>query len=92
MRELRLPESKKEKFLKQLLETKECDEVLGHVALQRIALDLDDGVKTKLSKKKKFQNIGIIKNGRATIKNLLTNIYKEKNKNMDFKANREQIK
>ena len=75
MREVAFARKEKEKFLKQLLETKEYDEVLGHVALQRIALDLDDGVKTNYQK---FQNIGIIKNGRATIKNLLTNIYKEK--------------
>ena len=72
-REVAVARKKKEKFTKQLLETKEYDEVLGHVALQRIPLDLDDGVKVNYQK---FQNIDYIKNGKSVKKNLLVNIFK----------------
>lgn len=39
-----------EKLIKQLKECKEYDEHLGHLALERIAIDLDDGVKVNYQK------------------------------------------
>ncbi len=74
-REVAFARKQKEKLTKQLLETKEYDEVLGHIALQRIALDLDDGVVVNYQK---FQNIDVISNNRAVKKNLLVDIYKGK--------------
>ena len=62
-------------FTKQLLETKEYDEILGHMALQRVSLDLDDGVFVNYQK---FQNIEVISGGRTIKKNLLVEIYKGK--------------
>lgn len=43
-------EKRKEKLFKQIKETKEYDEKIGHLALERIAIDLDDGVKVNYSK------------------------------------------
>lgn len=43
-------EKRKEKLLKQLKETKEYDEKIAHLALSRIAIDLDDGVKVNYEK------------------------------------------
>lgn len=74
-REVAFARKQKEKLTKQLLETKEYDEVLGHIALQKIALDLDDGVVVNYQK---FQNIDVISNNRAVKKNLLVDIYKGK--------------
>ena len=74
-RDVAFARKQKEKFTKQLLETKEYDEILGHVALLRIPLDLDDGVKVNYQK---FQNIETINNGRTIKKNLLVDIFKEK--------------
>jgi type II restriction/modification system DNA methylase subunit YeeA len=74
-REIAFARKQKEKFTKQLLETKEYDEVLGHIALQRIPLDLDDGVVVNYQK---FQNIEVVNNGRKVKKNLLVDIYKGK--------------
>ena len=39
-----------EKLIKQLKECKEYDEKLGHMALERIPIDLDDGVKVNYQK------------------------------------------
>ena len=39
---------RKEKLAKQLKECHEYDEKIGHLAMSRIELDLDDGVKVKL--------------------------------------------
>jgi hypothetical protein len=69
-REVLLATKKKEKYIKQLQETKEYDEVMGHVALQRIGLDLDDGV---LVNYEKFQNIDVDKNKKIS-KDLLAKI------------------
>lgn len=43
-------EKRKEKLFKQIKETKEYDEKIGHLALERIAIDLDDGVKVNYGK------------------------------------------
>lgn len=43
-------QKKIEKFTKQLKECKEYDERLGHIALDRIPIDLDDGVKVNYQK------------------------------------------
>lgn len=49
-REVTAATKRKEKLLKQLKETKEYDEKIAHLALARIALDLDDGVKVNYEK------------------------------------------
>ena len=41
---------RKEKLAKQLKECREYDEKIGHLALSRIELDLDDGVKVNYRK------------------------------------------
>lgn len=43
-------EKELEKIMKQLKECKEYDEKMGHIALSRIAIDLDDGVKVNYEK------------------------------------------
>ena len=57
------------KLNKQLDETKKYDEVLGHLANQKIEIDLDDGVKVNYAK---FQNIQISNNNKK--QNLLKKI------------------
>ena len=49
-REVAQAEKRKEKLIKQLKETKEYDEKIAHLALSRIAVDLDDGVKVNYEK------------------------------------------
>lgn len=49
-REVAQAEKRKEKLVKQLKETKEYDEKIAHLALSRIAIDLDDGVKVNYEK------------------------------------------
>lgn len=49
-REVALAGKRKEKLQKQLHECREYDAVLGHIALARIAIDLDDGVKVNYVK------------------------------------------
>jgi hypothetical protein len=49
-REVRSATSRKEKLAKQLKECREYDEKIGHLALSRIELDLDDGVKVNYRK------------------------------------------
>lgn len=49
-REVAQAEKRKEKLIKQLKETKEYDEKVAHLALSRIAIDLDDGVKVNYEK------------------------------------------
>lgn len=49
-REVAQAEKRKEKLIKQLKETKEYDEKVAHLALSRIAIDFDDGVKTNYDK------------------------------------------
>ncbi len=49
-REVALAAKRKEKLQKQLHECREYDAVLGHIALARIAIDLDDGVKVNYVK------------------------------------------
>ena len=49
-REVALAEKRKEKLIKQLKETKEYDEKIAHLALSRIVIDLDDGVKVNYEK------------------------------------------
>lgn len=46
----------KEKLQKQLLECQQYDQVIAHVANQKIAIDLDDGVKVNYEK---FQNVEV---------------------------------
>jgi sugar diacid utilization regulator len=46
----------KEKIQKQLLECKQYDQVIAHIADQKINIDLDDGVKANYAK---FQNIEV---------------------------------
>lgn len=49
-REISQAEKRKEKLVKQLKETKEYDEKIAHLAISRIAIDLDDGVKVNYEK------------------------------------------
>ncbi|MBP2637787.1 MAG: Methylase/Eco57I restriction endonuclease [Firmicutes bacterium] len=49
-REVAAAEKRKDKLIKQLKETKDYDEKIAHLALARIAIDLDDGVKANYEK------------------------------------------
>lgn len=49
-REISQAEKRKEKLVKQLKEAKEYDEKIAHIALSRITMDLDDGVKANYEK------------------------------------------
>ena len=49
-REVTAATKRKEKLIKQLQETKEYDEKIAHLALARISIDLDDGVKMNYEK------------------------------------------
>ena len=49
-REVATSTKRKEKLQKQLKECREYDEMIGHLALSRIELDLDDGVKVNYEK------------------------------------------
>ena len=49
-REVAAATKRKEKLAKQLKETKEYDELIAHLALARIEIDLDDGVKVNYEK------------------------------------------
>ena len=49
-REVAQATKRKEKLVKQLKECKDYDERLGHIALARIPIDLDDGVKVNYDK------------------------------------------
>lgn len=49
-REIAQAEKRKEKLVKQLKETKEYDEKIAHLAISRIDIDLDDGVKVNYEK------------------------------------------
>jgi type II restriction/modification system DNA methylase subunit YeeA len=49
-REVGAAKKRKEKLAKQLKECREYDEKIGHLALSRIELDLDDGVKVNYQK------------------------------------------
>ena len=49
-REVAQATKRKEKLVKQLKECKDYDDRLGHIALARISLDLDDGVKLNYEK------------------------------------------
>jgi type II restriction/modification system DNA methylase subunit YeeA len=49
-REVAAATKRKEKLAKQLKECREYDEKISHLALSRIALDLDDGVKVNYEK------------------------------------------
>lgn len=49
-REVAAAEKRKDKLTKQLKETKDYDEKIAHLALARIAIDLDDGVKANYEK------------------------------------------
>lgn len=49
-REVAQAEKRKEKLVKQIKETKEYDEKIAHLAISRIAIDLDDGVKVNYEK------------------------------------------
>ena len=49
-KEVAQAEKRKEKLVKQIKETKEYDEKIAHLALSRIDIDLDDGVKVNYEK------------------------------------------
>jgi len=49
-REVIIAQKRKEKLIRQLKETKEYDEKIAHLALARISIDLDDGVKVNYEK------------------------------------------
>lgn len=49
-RDIAQAEKRREKLVKQLKETKEYDEKIAHIALSRIDIDLDDGVKVNYDK------------------------------------------
>ena len=49
-REIAAAEKRMEKLVKQLKETKDYDEKIAHIALSRIDIDLDDGVKVNYEK------------------------------------------
>lgn len=49
-KEVAAVEKRKEKLIKQLKETKEYDEKIGHLAQLRTSIDLDDGVKVNYEK------------------------------------------
>ena len=49
-REVAASTKRKEKLKKQLKERREYDEIIGHLALSCIELDLDDGVKVNYEK------------------------------------------
>lgn len=63
----------KEKLQKQLLECQQYDQVIAHIANQKITIDLDDGVKVNYAK---FQNVELPQGeGKKTLKaNLLAKI------------------
>lgn len=63
---------KRDKYIKQLNETRIYYQALSHMALQRIEIDLDDGVKKNYAK---FQNIEVVaENGKKQKVNLLAKI------------------
>lgn len=64
-------QKRKEKLTKQLQETRSYDLVLSHVALERIPIDLDDGVKVNYAK---FQNIEVSSDVKKAKMNILTEI------------------
>ncbi|MFA8439747.1 BREX-1 system adenine-specific DNA-methyltransferase PglX [Pueribacillus sp. YX66] len=67
--EKRAATKQKEKLQKQLSECREYDQVIAHIANQRIEIDLDDGVKVNYAK---FQNIEVPQGeGKAPLKNNL---------------------
>ena len=49
-RDITLAEKRKDKLLKQLKEARDYDEKISHLALARIDIDLDDGVKVNYEK------------------------------------------
>ncbi|URN84940.1 BREX-1 system adenine-specific DNA-methyltransferase PglX [Acetobacterium wieringae] len=63
---------KKEKLIKQLAETRLYDQAIAHIALSRIKIDLDDGVKVNYAK---FQDVEVASEGKKAVKvNLLAKI------------------
>ena len=71
-REKSVQMKRKERLIKQIQETKDYDEVLGHIALRRIDIDLDDGVKVNYEK---FQEVELSAlNTKDKKRNLLTKI------------------
>ncbi|MEO1815823.1 MAG: BREX-1 system adenine-specific DNA-methyltransferase PglX [Acetobacterium sp.] len=63
---------KKEKLIKQLAETRLYDQAIAHVALSRLAIDLDDGVKLNYAK---FQDVEVASEGKKAVKvNLLAKV------------------
>jgi type II restriction/modification system DNA methylase subunit YeeA len=73
VREKTEAKNKREKLQKQLIECMEYDQVIAHVANQRINIDLDDGVKVNYMK---FQNVEVPQGeGKKPLKaNLLSSI------------------
>lgn len=55
----------KNKYIKQIAETRMYDEAIAHIANQRIEIDLDDGVKVNYEK---FQGVEIAQEGKKTVK------------------------
>ncbi|MEG2541175.1 MAG: hypothetical protein RSB59_05345, partial [Clostridia bacterium] len=73
VRDVAEAQKKKETLIKQIQETRDYDMFLGHIALKRIAIDLDDGVKVNYAK---FQDIEVSAGeGKKPVKmNILTKI------------------
>ena len=69
--EIKKAEKSKNKLIKQLEEIKQYDEILTHVANQKIEIDLDEGIKTNY---KKFQNIKQVNQNNDKKTNLLKRI------------------
>ena len=65
-REVSAAEKRKDKLTKQLKETKDYDTKVAHLALSRIEIDLDDGIKANYEKAQTGQN--------NTKQNILTKI------------------
>jgi type II restriction/modification system DNA methylase subunit YeeA len=55
-REITAATKRREKLVKQLKESKDYDEKIAHLALSRIMIDLDDGVKANYEKVQTSQN------------------------------------
>ena len=71
-REVGQATKRRDKLAKQLKECREYDEKLAHLALSRIELDLDDGVKTNYAK---FQSVEMVTDsGNKVKKDLLAPI------------------
>ena len=85
-KEKTVAKKRKEKIQKQLAECKQYDQVIAHVAHQRIAIDLDDGVKVNYQK---FQGVEVPQgDGKKDLKQDLLFKVKMQNLNNYLESNR----